>query len=141
MTVKQISVFIENNQGSLAPFCRMLADKGIDLIALSLADTTNFGILRIMVSDPEAAYVEVLAAGYTANLTDVLAVAVPDHPGGLAEVLDALSGAGIGVEYLYSLVHRVGENAVLIVRVEDPAATIKALASTQARILSQEEVR
>ena len=87
MYVKQISVFIENAPGKLADFTRMLGEKGIDLMSLSIADTTSFGILRFIVADWERAVKLIEEAGYAVSLTDVLAVEVPDRPGGLADML------------------------------------------------------
>ena len=104
MYVKQISVFIENAPGKLADFTRFLGEKGIDLVSLSIADTTDFGILRGIVTDYERAVRLIEEAGYTVCLTDVLAVQVPDRPGGLAEILTLLSESSIGIEYLYSFV-------------------------------------
>lgn len=92
MYVKQISVFIENTPGRLAHFTKLLGDNNIDLVSLSVADTTHFGILRGIVADYEKAVKLISDNGYTVKLTDVLAVSVPDHPGGLAEVLETLSG-------------------------------------------------
>lgn len=127
--LQQVSVFIENRQGRLDEVIGLLGDNGIDLSALSVADTENFGILRVIVSAPERA-VEVLRAnGYTANLTAVMALAVPDSPGGLAGVLRLIKEAGIFIEYMYSLVRRVGDAAVLVLRVDD---TDKALALFEA---------
>ena len=99
MYVKQISVFIENTPGRLAHFTKLLGDNNIDLVSLSVADTTHFGILRGIVADYEKAVKLISDNGYTVKLTDVLAVSVPDHPGGLAEVLETLSGHDIVVEY------------------------------------------
>jgi hypothetical protein len=140
MFVKQISVFIENRQGMLAEFTQKLGEAGLDLIALSIADTTNFGILRAIVADTERAFTVIREAGYAASLTDVLAVAVPDRPGGLSEVLTALHGAQISVEYLYSFVRNVQENAVIIFRVDEPERAMEVLRVKGVRLLSQEEV-
>ena len=118
MYVKQISVFIENTPGRLAHFTKLLGDNNIDLVSLSVADTTHFGILRGIVADYEKAVKLISDNGYTVKLTDVLAVSVPDHPGGLAEVLEALSGHDIVVEYLYSFVRNAGDHALIIFRVD-----------------------
>ena len=120
MFIKQISVFIENRHGRLTEFTKLLGKNDIDLIALSIADTTNFGILRAIVSDNDKALKISRDAGFTANLTEVLAVAVPDVPGGLDGVLQLLSDNDIFIEYLYSFVRRVGNDAIIIFRVDQP---------------------
>ena len=97
MFVKQISVFIENRKGRLADFTKVLGDAGVDLVALSVADTTDFGILRAIVTDTEKGVKVLRDAGYTVNITDVLAVAVPDVPGGLAKVVGVLSEKNISI--------------------------------------------
>lgn len=140
MYVKQISVFIENTQGKLADFTRLLGENGIDLVSMSIADTTSFGILRGIVADYEKAVKIIEDAGYTACLTDVLAVSVPDQPGGLAEILKLLSNEGIGIEYLYSFVRRKGNNALIVFRVEEIERADRILTASGVKLLSQEEI-
>ena len=140
MFVKQLSVFVENKQGKIADFTRILAEEQLDLIALSVADTTNFGILRAIVSDSDRALSCVMAAGYAVSLTDVLAVAVPDQPGGLHAVLEMLNNAQISLEYLYSFVRNVQENAVIIFRVSEPEKAVELFKANNIRLLSQEEI-
>jgi hypothetical protein len=140
MSIQQISVFLENRRGSLEEFTSLLGDNGVDLIALSIADTTDFGILRAIVGNNDKALALVKGAGYTASLTNVLAVAVPDSPGGLAGALKLLGGAGITIEYLYSFVRQVGGNAVIIFRVDNPATAEKLLAEEGYRLLGQGEI-
>lgn len=141
MYVKQISVFIENTPGKLADFTKLLGDNQIDLVSLSIADTTNFGILRGIVADYERAYELVKDAGYTVKLTDVLAVAVEDKPGGLAHVLRLLSDNDIVLEYMYSFVRSAGDHALIIFRVDDLEKADSVLAQNGVKLLSQEEVR
>ncbi len=141
MYVKQISVFIENTPGRLADFTRLLGEHQIDLVSLSIADTTNFGILRGIVADYERAEKLISEAGYTVRLTDVLAASVPDVPGGLAKVLQMLSENGISIEYLYSFVRNAGKNALIIFRVEEIEKAAKVLTDHGVRLLSQDEVR
>jgi hypothetical protein len=115
---RQISVFLENKKGKLAEVTGVLAENNIDMWAISIADTTNFGILRIIVDDPEKA-VEVLKdAGYPVNTTEVLAVEVSDRPGGLHQVLNILSNEDISIEYLYSFVRRPEEMALILFKVD-----------------------
>ncbi len=115
---RQISVFLENKKGKLAEVTGVLAENNIDMWAISIADTTNFGILRIIVDEPEKA-VEVLKdAGYPVNTTEVLAVEVSDRPGGLHQVLNILSNEDISIEYLYSFVRRPEEMALILFKVD-----------------------
>ncbi len=139
-TIKQISVFVENRPGRLEEFTTLLGDNGIDLIALSIADTTNFGILRAIVDDNEKALALVQGHGYTANLTDVLAVAVPDKPGGLAGVLRMIHEAGISIEYLYSFVRRIDHDAIIIFRVDKQQECGELLKENGVRLLKQSEI-
>ena len=140
MYVKQISVFIENSPGKLADFTRLLGENGIDLVSLSIADTTSFGILRGIVADYERAAKLIEDAGYTVCITDVLAVTVPDQPGGLAEILLLLTESGIAIEYLYSFVRNKGNNALIVFRVEDIEKAQDILRAHQVNFLSQEEI-
>jgi hypothetical protein len=138
--VKQISVFIENRKGRLAELTRQLRENGIDLKALSIADTTNFGILRCIVDDPERALKVIRDAGFTANITEVLAVEVPDVPGGLSTILDYLAQADISVEYLYSFVHTHSQSALILFRVEEPEKAKDLLNAKNVSILTAEQV-
>ena len=140
MFIKQISVFIENRHGRLTEFTKLLGKNDIDLIALSIADTTNFGILRAIVSDNDKALKISRDAGFTANLTEVLAVAVPDVPSGLDGVLQLLSDNDIFIEYLYSFVRRVGNDAIIIFRVDQPERCAQLLKDNGIRILEQNEI-
>ncbi len=140
MFIKQISVFIENRQGRMAEFASLLAENGIDLIALSIADTTNFGILRVIVDDYRKTSDVLRENGYTANITDVLAVAVSDQPGGLAFALNLMQENDIFIEYLYSLVRRVDEKAIIIFRVNHPERAVSLFSEHGVRLLSQEEI-
>lgn len=141
MYVKQISVFIENTPGRLAHFTKLLGEHGIDLVSLSVADTTHFGILRGIVADYERAVELISENGYTVKLTEVLAVSVPDQPGGLAMVLEELAKNDIAVEYLYSFVRNVGGHALIIFRVDKLPEAEKVLTQAGVKLLSQEEVR
>ena len=140
MFVKQISVFIENRPGRLAGITKVLGENNIDLIALSIGDTTDFGILRAIVNKNEEALAVAREAGYTASLTEVLAVAVPDKPGGLDQVLYMLNDANIAIEYLYSFVRRVGSDAVIIFRVDQPQKAYEVLNAAQVKLLTQEQI-
>ena len=138
--IKQISVFVENKKGRLAKITEVLGQGGIDLIALSIADTTNFGIMRCIVSDPEKAILLLKQHGFTASTTEVIVAEVTDKPGGLARVLKILDGAGISVEYLYSFVRTPNENALILFRVEDIPAAVDALKKDGIRLLEESDV-
>lgn len=140
MHVKQISVFLENKAGRLWELTEDLRDKGLNIRALSLADTTDFGILRIIVNDPELAFYTLKESGYSVAETEVLAVEIPDRPGGLAEILEILTLAGINVEYMYAFVEKKEGNAAVVIRVEDLDGSIRILEEKGVNILSAEEV-
>ena len=141
MFVKQISVFLENTKGSLVRLTRLLSKAGVDLIAMTIADTENYGIMRCIVSDTEKGVKIMREAGYVARLTDVLAVSVPDRPGGLTDVLTLLNAADISVEYLYSFVRNSGSHALVIFRLNDNEHGIRVLQEGDIELLSQEQVR
>lgn len=141
MFVKQISVFIENTPGRLSDFTRVLAENSIDLVSLSIADTTHFGILRGIVAEPDAAAKLLTERGYSVKVTDVLAVCVPDHPGGLNEILSRLAEKDIALEYLYSFVRRSGDHALIILRVDRPAEAVAVLTNAGVQLLSQADVK
>ncbi len=138
--VKQISVFLENKSGRLAKVTRVLGEHNINIRALSIADTTDFGILRMIVNEPDLAYRILKEAGFTASATDVIAVEVDDEPGGLARVLAVLQEANLNIEYLYAFVQKTPQAALVVFRVEQLDAAIAALQAKGVRILSGEEV-
>ena len=140
MRVRQISVFLENKAGRLAEVTRALGEAGINIRALAIADTSDFGILRMIVDDPERALEVLKGAGFAAREADVLAVEVPDRPGGLASVLRHLAEEGINVEYLYAFVEKSGDNAVVILRTEDLDKTVQVLEAAGVAILPPERV-
>lgn len=116
---KQISVFLENKAGRLSHVTKVLGEANINIRALSIADTSDFGILRIIVSDPENAYKILKDAGFTVSETEVIAVQVPDSPGGLATVLEQMSDANLNIEYLYAFLGTSEDDALVIFKVED----------------------
>ncbi|MFA5676139.1 MAG: ACT domain-containing protein [Christensenellales bacterium] len=139
--IKQISVFVENKKGRLAKITDVLGRGGIDLIALSIADTTNFGIMRCIVSDPDKAVTLLKDGGFTASTTEVIVAEVTDKPGGLARVLELLDKAGISVEYLYSFVRTPSENALILFRVENVAAAKEALQTGGVKLLTEQDIQ
>ncbi|GBE02795.1 hypothetical protein BMS3Bbin06_00039 [bacterium BMS3Bbin06] len=140
MKVEQISIFLENKYGRLAEVTSTLADAGINIRALSLADTADFGILRLIVDRTEEAKRVLKEQGFTVGKTEVIAVEVPDRPGGLSGILKALDGEGINVEYMYAFVRRSGENAIIIFRFDELERAIIALQKAGVRILKGGEV-
>ncbi|HSO08715.1 MAG TPA: ACT domain-containing protein [Desulfoprunum sp.] len=140
MRVEQIAVFLENKSGRLAEITAVLADNGINIRALSVADTADFGILRLIVDKVELAKKVLKDSGFTVGKTNVLAVEVPDRTGGLAMVLKTIEKAGINVEYMYAFVNKSGENAVLIFRFEDMDKAIASLQAAGFTMLSGEQI-
>jgi len=135
--VEQLSVFLENETGGLADVVGVLAKSAVDIRALSLADETDFGILRLIVNETDRATVVLKDAGFTVRKTPVVAVQIPDRPGGLATTLHALRG--IAVEYMYAFVRKSGEQALVVFRFEDPAAAVESLTKAGATILAAED--
>jgi hypothetical protein len=127
MRVEQISVFLENKAGRLAEVARILSDAGINIRALSLADTSDFGILRLIVNDNARAKEALKQQGFTVGKTDVVAVEVEDRPGGLHKILDILHRANVNVEYMYAFVQQSGNNAVIIFRFDNLDEAVKVL--------------
>ena len=140
MTVKQISVFMENTPGRLAHFTRLLGDHNINIVSLTVADGPHLSIMRCIVAEHEKAFELLTANGYSAMLTDVLDVNVSDRPGGLAEVSELLCKNGINVEYLYSFVRGMGDQALFIFRVDRMEAAVEVLAKAGVKLSSQEEL-
>src|SRR5512142_1852127 len=138
--VEQISIFLENKSGRLADVTQILAGNGINIRALSLADTADFGILRLIVSDLDKTKQLLKDSGFTVGQNEVVAVEVPDLPGGLAGILGALTGTGINVEYMYAFVRKCEGNAVLIFRFDEIEKAIDTLRKAGIRILKREEV-
>jgi hypothetical protein len=135
MKVEQISIFIENKSGRLAEVTRILGEAGVNIRALSLADTSDFGILRLIVNDCEKAKAVLKEKGFTVSKTEVVAVEVPDQPGGLARILQVLDTESINVEYMYAFVERCGGNAVIIFRFDESDRAIRALIAKGFNIL------
>ena len=141
MRISQISVFLENRQGRLYDACSLLGEKGINIRALTIAETESFGVLRIVVDKTNEA-VEVLRYnGFTANITDVVAVEVSDEPGGLAEMLKLLSENKINVEYMYGFVEKSTDKALLVFRFEDTDAAQAVLAKNNIKIANREDIQ
>lgn len=140
MKVKQISIFLENKKGHLLEVVDALGKAGVNIRALSIADTSEFGILRIIVPDPDSAKKALKKGGFTFNENDVIAVGVSDKPGGLAAALKILSENDINVEYLYAFVTKSEERAVVVLKTDDLDKSIKALKKSGISILQPKEV-
>lgn len=140
MRVEQISVFLENKAGRLAEVSRILAEAGVNIRALSLADTSDFGILRLIVNDNAKAKEALKSHGFTVGKTDVLAVEVEDRPGGLHKILDSLYRCNVNVEYMYAFVQQSGNNAVIIFRFDNLDEAIKVLRDHEVKVIRGEEL-
>ena len=125
--VRQLSVFLQNRSGKIASVTRALYENGVDIRALSIADTTDFGILRMLVNDVEKAKAALEKENCIVSINEVEVVAVPDRPGGLAEVLKIISYAGIDIEYMYSLIDRGTDDAYMVFRLSDEANSFEIL--------------
>ncbi len=140
MLVEQISVFLENKSGRLAEVTRTLHAHEIDIRALYIADTAEYGILRMIVDKPHETVLALAEKGFTVSSTQVIALALEDAPGTLDKALSLLSDGGISVEYLYAFVGRASTDAVVVIRVEDPDQAAAELAKGGIRLMSSKEV-
>ena len=141
MTMKQLSVFVENKPGTLAEITGILGENGIDMCALSVADTERYGILRLIVNNPQKAEDALKAAGFKVSLTDVIAIAVSHKPGGLSKALKHVAKAGIAVEYMYAFVSPKADTAYVILRVQDNQKAILALQQGGIRLSGGRDLR
>jgi hypothetical protein len=138
--VRQISVFLDNRPASLAELARSVADSGINLRALSIAETRDFGTIRIIVSDPDACAEVLQKSGYHCIETEVLAIEVEDRPGGMADVLEVIAGEHISVDYAYAMVEKREGSAVVILRVDDISKALLVLQKRGVCLLREKEV-
>lgn len=140
MIIKQLSVFVENRTGRMAEITQVIGDAGVDIRALSLADTSDFGILRLIVDKPDLAFEAFRAAGITVSLTDVIAVSIEDKPGAFARAIKIMSDAGIGIEYMYAFNSRSKSNALVIMRIENIDEGIETIRKSGIRVLDSNEI-
>ncbi len=140
MKLEQISIFLENRSGRLAEITGVLAGASVNIRALTLADTADFGILRLIVNAPDKAMQVLKENGFTVAKTEMVALEVPDRPGGLAGILGILQIAGINVEYMYAFVQKREDNAIVIFRFDDADKATQALLEAGVRVLTGEEV-
>jgi hypothetical protein len=140
MQVEQISVFLENKSGRLSEVTAILTEAEVNIRALALADTSDFGVLRLLVDDTEKARQELKNNGFTVGKTNVVAVEVPDRPGGLHNILTLFYKANINVEYMYAFVRSSGDNAVMIFRIEKEDEAIGLLQENGVNVIDQERL-
>ena len=142
MFIKQISVFLENSPGTLRELTYLLGAGGIDLMALSIADTKSFGIVRVIVSDDQIdpALALLRGAGFMAKVNNVICSVVEDRPLGLNELLEKINEIGVSIEYMYSFLRSTGENALIILRLSEQDETVHKLAAAGVKIVSQAEI-
>ena len=140
MAIKQLSVFVENKEGKLREITDILAKAGIDIRALSIADTSEFGILRLIVRDPQKAKALLEKNGFVATINDVVGVEINDRPGGLAEIVRLFAERDINMEYMYAFLTRTENEAYLVVRVDDASEVENLLESEKIRILTPADI-
>ncbi len=140
MLIKQISVFIENQSGRISEIASILEKQGVNIRALSLADTADFGILRLIVDKSEVACKALNDNSITAKITDVIAVEVEDKVGGFAQAMKIIDDAGINIEYMYAFVEKKHDSAILILRIEDIGKAVDQLLKGGLKILKGKEV-
>lgn len=140
MKVEQISVFVENRSGRLAEVTQVLAEANINIRAFYLAEAGDFGILRLIVNDIEKATMVLRDSGFTVSKTEVIAIAVPDNPGGLARILNNIKDKGVNVEYMYAFVEKSTENAIVIFRFDEISKAVDILKNEGIKILKGEDV-
>ena len=140
MQIRQISIYLENKPGQLGQICKALAEADIDIVTLSLADTSDFGIVRMIVDNHDRAKSVLTEKGFAVNVREVLAVCVPDRPGGMSEVMQVLDNAGANIEYSYAFSFHKGEKAVLVFRFSDNLTAGAALEKAGLMTLNETEV-
>lgn len=140
MFIKQLSIFVENKPGRLSAITKLLGDNKIDIRAMSIADTRDFGILRLIVNDPDKALEVMKAEGLSVTLTNVIAIGVTDKPGGLAKAVNVLYENNISVEYMYAFISKTENIAYVILRVENNDVASTALAEAGIPMLTAQDI-
>jgi len=140
MIVKQVSIFLENKIGRLAEITALLGETDINMRALAIADTAEFGILRLIVDKPDTACNLLRQRGFAAQETDVIVVEVPDEPGALAQILKVLEESSLNIEYLYAFVEHSGKNALVVFRIEKIKEAVQVLQTADVRIMGPEDI-
>lgn len=140
MFIKQLSIFVENKFGRIAKIVDLLSENDINISALSIADTTDFGILRLIVNNPDKAVAVLGEGGVVSKCTDVIAVAIDDQPGGLSKVIDTLTNAEITIEYMYAFVGKKADKALMVVRTDDMVKSIEVLKAGNIEIITSADI-
>lgn len=140
MKITQISVFLENRKGRLFDVCSLLGANGVNIRALTIAETESFGVLRIVVDKSELAIKLLRENQFVANFTDVVAIEVPDQPGGLASILKLLSEHDVNIEYMYGFVEKFSDKALLVMRFEDTDSAQQVLARQNIRVVTEKDI-
>jgi hypothetical protein len=138
--IKQVSIFLENKSGRMYEITKILGDNSINIRALSLADTSDFGILRLIVDDPEKAISILKSQHYTVSATNVVAIEISDKPGGLASLLEVFKNEGVNIEYMYAFLERKSEKAVMTFRFDNNQEVLDKLRSSGVKLLTNEEL-
>jgi hypothetical protein len=141
MRIKQISVFLENRQGRLYDVCSLLGDNDINIRALTIAETESFGVLRIVVDKSDAAIKLLRDNQFVANFTDVIAIEVPDQPGGLASILKVLAENDVNIEYMYGFVEKFSDKALLVMRFEDTDFAQQMLSKHSVHVVAEKDIQ
>lgn len=139
MKLKQLSVFLENRPGHLSRVCEVLAEAGINIVTMTLADTSEFGILRLIIRDWQRAKGVLEEAGFAVNLTEVMAIEVADEPGGLEKILKTAEAGGLSVEYMYAFACKAKKNALIVIRFENPDRACAVMKESGIGVLSATE--
>ena len=140
MRITQISVFLENRKGRLYDVCSLLGENNINIMALTIAETENFGVLRIVVNKPEEAIKLLKEKGFAANITDVVIAEVEDKPGGLAKVLKILNDNNINIEYMHALLGKQADKSFMVFRFDNPDQAIKVLLNNKINIIDKSKI-
>jgi len=140
MIIKQLSIFLENKTGRVCDIATILGENNINIRALSLADTSDFGIMRLIVDKPDAALKKLKESGFSVAITSVAAIEIPDVPGGLASVMKTIDDGGFNIEYMYAFVEKSHDNAILIMRFEDVENVVGKLREKGVKVLKEKEV-
>ncbi|THB72124.1 MAG: ACT domain-containing protein [Gammaproteobacteria bacterium] len=140
MKIKQISVFLENKPGHLSSICKLLADAQINIVTISLADTEDFGIVRLIVKEWEKAQQLLTDNGATVKVTELVAAEVEDKPGGLNKILEIIDSSHLNIEYMYAFTYRAKESAIMVFRFNNPEEAIALLSSKDVKVISEADL-